>query len=90
MRTLLLLSVVVLGTQSASAACPPPAVGTMPEAIAANGQRLLCLQDEISAASRQRQFEIDLQELRRAQQAYEVQRRFDMLPPPYFPPAMLR
>jgi hypothetical protein len=74
---------------TASAACPPAAPGTTPEAIHANGQRLVCLQEEVAAATRQRQYELQLQQMTRSLQNLEIQRRLDALPkaPVYLPPA---
>jgi hypothetical protein len=73
----------------AQAACPPAASGNTPEAIHANSQRLICLQNEVAAATRQREYELQLQQLTRSVQNLEIQRRFDALPkvPVYVPPA---
>jgi hypothetical protein len=73
----------------AQAACPPAASGNTAEAIEANSQRLICLQNEVAAATRQRQYELQLQQLTRSVQNLEIQRRLDALPlmPVYVPPA---
>jgi hypothetical protein len=74
---------------AAHAACPPAAPGNTPEAIHASGQRLICLQNEVAAATRQRQYELQLQQLTRSLQNLQIQRRLDALPvvPVYVPPA---
>jgi hypothetical protein len=75
----------------AQAACPPAAFGNTAEAIQANSQRLICLQNEVAAATRQREYELRLQQLARSVQNLEIQRRLDALPkvqvPVYVPPA---
>ena len=70
------------------AACPPIVPGDTPEAIRANGQRIVCLQNEVAAESRQRQFEMQLDALERSHQDMLIQRRMDALPkvPVYIPP----
>lgn len=81
----------VLCCVAAQAACPPAASGTTAEAIHANSQRLICLQNEVAAATRQRQYELQIQQLTRSVQNLEIQRRLDALPevqvPVYVPPA---
>jgi hypothetical protein len=85
------LVLALLGCIPAQAACPPAASGTTAEAIHANSQRLICLQNEVAAATRQRQYELQLQQLTRSVQDLEIQRRLDALPkvqvPVYVPPA---
>lgn len=89
MRTLLLATLLMMTSAPAAlAACPPLAVGSAAEAVAANSARLLCLQAELAQATRERQFEVELQALQRATQSLTLQRRFDALPRPgvpYFP-----
>lgn len=74
----------------AQAACPPAAPGNTAEAILANGQRLICLQNEVAAATRQRQYELQLQQLTRSVQNLEFQHRLDVLAdvPVYVPPPL--
>ena len=76
-----LVTIVLLTGTAAQAACPPPAPGNTAEEIRANGQRLVCLQNEISAASQQRSFELQLDALEKAQQDVKIQRRLEALPP---------
>jgi hypothetical protein len=80
---------VAICSATAFAACPPAAPGNTPEEINANGQRLVCLQNEVAAAARLRQHELQLQQLTRSVQNLELQRRLDALPkvPVYVPPA---
>lgn len=80
---------VLLITPAAMAACPSEVPGSTPEAIAANGQRLLCLQRELATATTQRRYDFELKTLENSIQAQQLQRRFDSLPaptPPLFPP----
>jgi hypothetical protein len=76
----------------ASAACPAAVPGNTPEAISANGARLVCLQNELAAATRHRQFELELNELERLQQDMLIRQRIDALPkvPVYVPVPMDR
>jgi hypothetical protein len=72
----------------AMAACPPQVVGSSSEAVAANSQRLICLQAELAQATRHRQLEFQVDALERSVQSLNLQRRFDALPKPggaYFP-----
>ncbi|MBN9334906.1 hypothetical protein [Devosia sp.] len=70
----------------ALAACPPPAAGETAAAIAANQQRLVCLQQEISRKSEQYQFNVQINSLDQTIQQMQIQRRFDALDFPK-PPA---
>ena len=80
---------VALCSAPALAACPPAAPGNTPAEIHANGQRLICLQNETAAAVRQQQYELQLKQLTQSVQNLELQRRLDALPkvPVYVPPA---
>ena len=77
---------VLLTVPSAMAACRSEVPGSTPEAIAANGQRLLCLQQELAAATTQRRYEFELKTLQNSIQTMQLQRRFDALPAPIPPP----
>ena len=57
---------------AALAACPPAAMGDTPAAIQANGQRLVCLQNEVAAATRQRQYELQLKQITQSLQNLEL------------------
>jgi hypothetical protein len=70
---------------AASAACPTSVPGTSGEAIRANADRLLCLQEEVDQDTRRRQIELELRANRDALNDLRLQRRFDMLPK-YIPP----
>lgn len=88
-RVTIAVFLAVIGCTAAQAACPPPVPGNTAEEIQANGQRLICLQNEVAAATRQRQYELQLQQITRSVQNLEIQRRLDALPvvPVYVPPA---
>lgn len=83
------LAVIFLAaTSAAQAACPAEVPGNTPEAIRANGDRIVCLQYELAVATRQRHFEMQLEALERSQQNALIQQRLDALPkvPVYVPP----
>jgi len=65
---------------AAQAACPAAVAGDTPEVLAANRQRLLCLQGEIDRSARERQQDVQIQRLENAIQDQQLQRRFDALP----------
>ena len=72
----------IAGTGMALAACPPAAVGTTAEAIRANEQRVICLQQDVQADSRIRQLELDNRTNSNAINRLQLERRFDALPRP--------
>lgn len=88
--TLLTLALLIIGTVSAAAACPPEVPGNTPEAIRANGERIVCLQNELAAATRQREFELQLDALERTQNDMLIQQRIDAIAriPVYTPPVI--
>ena len=63
----------------AAAACPPPVAGDTAAAIAANQQRLVCLQQELSQKSEQYQYKVEINALDRKIDDIQLQRRFDSL-----------
>ena len=83
------IAVVTMCSAAASAACPPAASGNTAEAIQANGQRLICLQNELAAATRLRQYELQATQITQSLQRLELERRMDALPrvPAYTPPS---
>lgn len=87
----MLIASFLLMAGSAQAACPSPVPGDTAAEIAANGQRIVCLQNEVAAAADQRALQAQLDALRRSQQEILLQQRLDRLPPvPVFePPAMI-
>ncbi|MET3925069.1 hypothetical protein [Devosia sp. 2618] len=90
MKTLIAIGILTLATIApAMAACPPEARGDTAETIAANQQRLICLNQEISTSARQKQFEMQLQNNQTAIQDLQLQRRLDSLPKrPVFTPVV--
>jgi hypothetical protein len=58
----------------AAASCPPGAQASLPEAIEANGRRVVCIQNELSDATRQRKYQEDIKALERRIQSLETQR----------------
>jgi hypothetical protein len=76
------LALLLAGTGLAQAACPPLATGDTAAAIAANQQRLICLQNQISDSAVQAKRELDLKVMQDQLQTLQLQRRFDMLPKP--------
>jgi hypothetical protein len=76
------MALATLGGIAAKAACPPVVPGNTP---AANGQRLICLQNELAAATRLGQYELQLKQLDQSTQNLELRRRLDAIadvPPP--------
>ena len=83
LRTLTLAGIICFGSAaSAMAACPPAATGSTAEAIRANEQRVICLQEEVQDDSRYRQLETDIRRNENAINRIQLQRRFDALPRP--------
>jgi len=72
---------------TAQGACPAPAPGNTAGEIQANGERIVCLQNELAAETRQRNLQLQIDAMQKAQQDIIVQRRFDALPtiPVYAP-----
>jgi hypothetical protein len=70
---------------TALAACPTTVPGTSSEAIRANAQRVLCLQEEVDERARVRQFQLELNANENAIQSLQLQRRFENLPRPLPP-----
>jgi hypothetical protein len=66
------LSVLALGPAFAS--CPPGSQSSLPQAIENNGQRMVCIQNELADATRQRKYEEDLKALERRIQRLQLQR----------------
>ena len=87
---LLTLAILTAGITAAAAACPPEVPGNTPEAIRANGERIVCLQNELAAATRQREFELQLDALERTQQDLLIRQRIEALSriPVYTPPVI--
>ena len=80
---------IALSAGSAQAACPEPVPGNTAGEIQANGERIVCLQNELAAETRQRNLQFQLDALQKSQQELLLQRRIDALPaiPVYVPPA---
>jgi TolA-binding protein len=73
----------------AMAQCPGPVAGNTAEEIAANRERIVCLQQELNAATRERQRQMELDALNRRLRELETQRQIDRMQfdvPVYRPP----
>jgi TolA-binding protein len=86
-----LIAIVLLlgGTTLAQAACPPAAGGNTAEAIAANQQRLVCLNQEVAGSAVDRQRDMQIRDMQKSIDTLSIERRFDKLPnfqPPRFEP----
>lgn len=83
--------IIIVTTGLAQAACPSAVPGSAPDAIAANQQRILCLQNEAQQSSQQRSYDMQLQGMQNTIRDMQLQRRLDSLPkippPVYNPPA---
>ncbi|MGB3339799.1 MAG: hypothetical protein WBA73_21670 [Devosia sp.] len=77
---LIVLFILSASTLATEASCPAEVPGDTPEAIRANGERIVCLQNELTAATRQRHLEMQLEALQKAQQDALIQQRIDSLP----------
>jgi hypothetical protein len=88
MKPLLLAAVLTaMGAVPAQAACPPGAVGNTAAEIAAERQRVLCLQRELAEDTARRQQQIEIDALNRSIQQMQMQQRLNSLPvyqPPTF------
>ena len=80
--TLAAIAIVMLNTVIATAACPAQVPTSTTEAIRANGQRIICLQQEIAREAYLRQLAQEIQANQTAIQNLQIQRRFDQLPQP--------
>lgn len=79
-RLISIASLFALACSSAMAACPTSVPGNSEEAIRANEQRVLCLQQEIDDRAQIRNFEMKLRANENAIHSLQLQRRFDNLP----------
>lgn len=73
----------------AMAQCPGAVAGNTAEEIAANRERIVCLQQELNAATRERQRQMELDALNRRLRELETQRQIDRMQfdvPVYRPP----
>lgn len=69
-----------VATSASYAACPQSANTSAPGAIAANQQRVICLQQQVDAAANQRRVDSQINSLETRMDQMTVQRRFDNLP----------
>lgn len=67
-------------TAASYAACPSPTENSGAAAIAANQQRVICLQQQVDAAATQRRVDSQINSLETRIDQMTVQRRFDNLP----------
>lgn len=86
-RLALIIALSIGASMPAVAACPPPVAGDTAAAIAANQQRLVCLQRELAAEGQQYRYKVEIEGLDRSIQDLQMQRRFDALnlPKPTMP-----
>jgi hypothetical protein len=76
----------LLATAPTMAACPAPQAGDTPEAVRANQQRLICLQQELAAKADERQYEVEIDTINQSLDRLQLQRKMDSLDftPPQF------
>lgn len=79
------IAMVMLSGGVATAACPAQVPTSTTEAIRANEQRILCLQQEIAREAHMRWLAQEIQANHTAIQNLQIQRRFDQLPQPMIP-----
>ena len=93
-KFILTLALLAAGTLSATAACPPRVAESTAGAIAANQQRVICLQQEAAASATQQGIDVQIQTLDSQLQSIKLQQRLDSLPQPpvvvYTPPPIVR
>ncbi|HEV7344245.1 MAG TPA: hypothetical protein VGN60_01240 [Devosia sp.] len=77
-----------LWSSAAHAACPPAVAADTAAQIRANSERLVCMQNELVEAARQRALELELRNLRASLEALELENRLSRLKqvPVYVPP----
>lgn len=81
LKTLIIATGLMIAATGASYAdCPAPTQTSGAAAIAANQQRVICLQQEVDAAANQRRVESQINSLETRMDQMSVQRRFDNLP----------
>lgn len=76
----LAISLLIAATSASYAACPSPTENSGAAAIAANQQRVICLQQQVDASAQQRRVDSQLNTLENRLDQMTVQRRFDNLP----------
>lgn len=74
--------VAALMAAPAMAACPPPMAGDTAAEIRANGERLICLQNELAASITHRRLQMQLDAINSRLRDLDLQRRLDSLPQP--------
>ena len=86
-KTALALLLLLASTGLAQAACPPARSGDTAAVVAANQQRLICLNREAASAATDRQRDMQIRGIENSIQTQQLQRRLDALPrfdPPHF------
>jgi hypothetical protein len=74
---------------SSYASCPPGPAGTAAEEVRAHGERLICIQNEVAAEARRRDYQFQLDQIERTLRDLQVQRQLDVLSnPPAFSPLL--
>jgi hypothetical protein len=69
------------------ASCPPGPAGSPAQELHAHGERLVCIQNEVAAEARRRDYQFQLDQIDRTLRDLQVQRQLDVLsnPPSYSP-----
>ena len=74
--------IAVLLAAPAMAACPPPMASDTAAEIKANGDRLVCLQNELATSIEHRRLQMQLDAINSRLRDLDLQRRLDSLPQP--------
>jgi hypothetical protein len=82
LKILAAVAIVTLSSGIAAAACSALVPISATEAIKANEQRIVCLQQEIAHEAYMRRLAQEIQANQTAIQNLQIQRRFDQLPQP--------
>ncbi|UJW85948.1 hypothetical protein [Devosia sp. SL43] len=76
---------ITLTAGPALGACPPAVPGSLPEEVRANGDRLICLQNELAEDTARRRYEFELKMLENKIQDIQLQQRLNAFVPVYKP-----
>jgi hypothetical protein len=85
-RLILFLMLAFAGATPAMAQCGPIVAGSTAAEIRANEQRILCLQRELSAETRQRGQQLELDTLQRQLRELQTQQQFEPMDVPVYNP----
>jgi hypothetical protein len=86
-RSIVFLMIALGGATPAMAQCGPIVAGSTAAEIRANEQRILCLQRELAAETRQRGYELELDTIQRQLRELQTQQQFEPMDVPVYRPS---